>query len=409
MADEEKTTQYHVQDNSNVEDSVISAARVQYDRGNYKEALKLLLDSTTRIANSDIYVETGNCYYKLDAQKEALDYWNKAINLDPKNSKAYANIGNLYYKNNQTEMAISFWLVALISRPEDADTCLNLAVAYNTKNMRFESIKYFEKYIKYSESRLTDEYLKVKNNIQHCRDVANQYLTLGVNFQSENENKEAAACYFKSLANYPNFSKTNLNLGSIFFSDKNLDLAVKYWTAAAHIDPNYDKIYSNLAISYDLMEQFDYAYCYYYRYSNYIISNKPEYDKINSRLKKIKPFLEHHPELIKRHLDRAQEYLANNQIYEAIDEFKNYSILCPEEQKKYKSTIEKLESYINPEKIIIANYFEIGNDLINEGKYSEAKPYFTRIMKLSSPQYLEFSKARAKQSQCEKAEHNSNA
>lgn len=408
MFEENATTQYHVQDNSNVEESVISAARVQYDRGNYREALKLLSDASTKTANSDICVEIGNCYYKLDAQKEALEYWNKAINLDSNNSKAYANIGNLYYKNNQIEMAISFWLVGLISKPEDADTCLNLAIAYNTKNMRFESIKYFEKYLKYCESRLSEEYLKVKNNIQHCQDIANKYLTLGVQFQSDNENKEAAACYFKSLANYPNFSKTNLNLGSIFFSDKNLDLAVKYWTAAAHIDPNYDKIYSNLAISYDLMEQFDYAYCYYNRYINYVISNKPEYDKINARLKKIKPFLEHHPELIKRHLERAQEYLANNQIYEAIDEFKNYSILDPSEQKNYKSTIEKLETYINPEKVIIASCFEMGDSLINQGRYSEAKPYFSRIMRLSSQQYLEFSKARAKLSQCTKAEPNEN-
>lgn len=406
---EEQTSQYHLQDNSDIEGSVITAAKNHYANGNYREALRLLLDASNTNANSDTYVDIGSCYFMLDGQKEALEYWNKAISLNPKNSKPYANIGNLYYKNGEIEMAISFWLVALISRPEDANTCLNLAIAFDKKNMRFESIKYFEKYIKYSEDKSSTEYVKIRNKIQHCFNVANQYLTFGVNFQSQGQDKKAAACYFKSLANYPNLSKTNLNLGSIFFSDKNLELAVKYWKTALHIDRHYDKIYSNLAISYDLIKQFDYAYCYYYQYMNYVMGDKDEYYKVNRRLQKIKPYLNDHPELINKHLELAKEHISKSEFNDAIDEFKIYSILKPEENQEYKDMIKKLESYLNPELEIIASCFEIGNNLINEGRYSQAKPYFFRIMKLSSPQFLEFSKARAKYSQCEKAEAEINA
>lgn len=404
MEKEEKTAQYHVQDNSDVEGNTISAAKEHYAKGNYHDALKLLLETAHKTANADIYVDIGSCYFMLNKQKEALEHWDMAIKLDNKNYKAYANKGNLYYKNGEPDAAISFWLIALVSRPEDSATCLNLAVAFDKKNMRFEAIKYFEKYIKYAEDKFSDEYNKIKSNLQHCFNTANQYLTFGVQFQSEGDDKKAAACYFKSLANYPNLSKTNLNLGSIFFSDKNLDLAIKYWKTSSHIDPDYGKIYSNLAISYDLKKEFDYAYCYYHRYMNYVIGDKDEYYKVNRRLLKIKPYLNSHPELIKKHLKLANEYLAQSEFYEAINEFKNYSILKPEEQNEYKEMIKKLESYINPEPNIIATCFEKGNDLILKGKYSEAKPYFLRIMKLSSPQYLEFSKARAKYSQCEKAE-----
>jgi hypothetical protein len=75
----------------------------------------------------------------------------------------------------------------------------------------------------------------------------------------------------------------------------------------------------------------------------------------------------------------------------------------PEDAAQYKELITKLETYLNPEFGIIALCFEKGNALINENKYAEAKPYFTRIMNLSSPQTLEFSKAKAKASHCEKA------
>lgn len=404
MEEEKKTTQYHVQDNSDTEGSTISAALNHYSKGNYREALKLFMEVVHTSDGADIYIDIGCCYYMLNDYKEALDYWNKAIQLDPKNSKSYANIGNLHYKNGQVEMAISFWLVALVSRPEDADVSLNLAIAFDKKDMRFESIKYFEKYIKYSENKTSEDYIKVKSKLQHCYNIANEYLTHGVNFQKEGQDKKAAACYFKSLANYPNLSKTNLNLGSIFFSDRNLELAIKYWKTASYIDPNHNKIYSNLAISYDLMKQFDYAYCYYHRYMDYVINNKEEYYKTNRRLLKIKPYLNKHSELIGKHLELAKDYVKRSEFNEAIDEFKNYSILKPEEQHEYKDIIKKLESYLNPEIEIISNCFEIGNRLINEGRFTAAKPYFFRIMKLSSPHYLEFSKARAKYSHCEKAE-----
>jgi len=410
MAEEEKKNiSMHQTNNEDVQGDTVSVALRQYAKGNYREALNLLLSSMHNSVDSDLYVDIGSCYYMLNNPQEALDYWNKAISLDPKNFKPYANIGNLYFKNGHVELAISYWLVALISRPEDANTSLNLAIAFNQKMMRFESIKYFEKYIKYAEEKSSEKYIQIRNKIQHCFNVAQEYLTLGVQFQTENQDKKAAACYFKSLANYPNLSKTNLNLGSIFFSDKNLELAIKYWKTASHLDPNYDKLYSNLAISYDLMKEFDYAYCYYYRYMNYIISDKEEYYKVNKRLLKIKPFLNEHPELISKHLDLAQEHIAKSEYNEAIDEFKNYAILNPQEKQLYKDIIEKLESYLAPELSIISNCFEIGNKLMNEGAFFEAKAYFFRIMKLSAPRYLEFSKAKAKYSQCEKAEAGLNA
>lgn len=404
MEDGREILEYHVQDNSDVDRNRLIAAKNNFAQGNYQEALKLLLDSISASTDANTFVDIGSCYFMMRRFSDALEYWNRAIDLDPKNSAAYANMGNLYYKQGQTEKAISYWLVALISRPEDATTSLNLAIAFNQKDMRFESIKYFERYIKYCEDKMGDEYKKIKQRIQHCFFVANEYLNLGAGFHSEGKEKKAAACYFKSLANYPNLSKTNLNLGSIFFADKNLDLAIKYWKMASFIDRNYAKTLSNLAICYDLKKEFDYAYCYYYRYMNFVMGDKEEYYKANQRLVKLKPFVNENPKLVEEHLKKAQDHLANNELDDAIDEFKNYSILKPEEQHNYKEIIKKLESYLNPELDIIASCFEKGNSLLGQGRYMEAKPYFFRIMKLSSPQFLEFSKAKAKYSQCERGE-----
>lgn len=402
MENETNTIGYEIQDNSDIDESVLQAAKKHYASGKYQDALKLFLDASHKNSSADIYVNIGNCYYMIGDHKESLEYWTRATDLDPKNATAYANLGNLHFKNGQVEKAISMWMVALISKPEDAATSLNLAIAFNQKMMRFESIKYFEKYLKYCKDKTSSEYTQIKEKITNCYNVANDYLAHGVSYQSNNDDKKAAACYFKSLANYPNLSKSNLNLGSIFFSDQNMELAIKYWKMASYADPNYGKIYSNLAIAYDMSKQFDYAYCYYYRYMNFIISEKEEYYKVNSRLLKIKPYLNQNPKLIDLHLAKAKEHLSKSEFNEAIDEFKNYCILNPTEASAYKEMISKLESYLNPEVAIIPTCFEKGDELMIKGNYQEAKQYYWRIMTLSSPQYLEFSKAKAKYNQCEK-------
>lgn len=393
-----------MEDNSDLPVKTLAAARNAYKEGKYSEALNLYSGLIHKVLDADIYIEIGSCYYKLNSPKEALEYWEKATKLDPKKDKAYANIGKLYYRGGEIDRAISYWLIAIILRPEDAQTCLNLAVAFDKKEMRFEAIHYFEKYIKYEVNKANYEYIKIKTNISSCFDVANNYLTLGAQLQSQNENEKAANCYFKALANYPNLSKINMNLGSIFYSDKNYELAAKYWLNACHIDPSYDKVYSNLAITYDLLEEFDYAYAYYNMYMNFIVSNKDEYYKVNRRVVKLKAYLQNHNELVEKHLIKAKQHVLNAEIYQAIDEYKIYTILKPETKSEYMDIIAKLQSYINPEANIIKECFDEGERLLSAGNYKDAKPLFARVMKLSSQRFLEFSKAKAKYSKCEKLE-----
>ncbi|MBP7211806.1 tetratricopeptide repeat protein, partial [bacterium] len=374
---------------------ILARVSDKYSAGKYEEAISLINETLNSGEDSKLYVELGNCYYKQHNTQGAVKAWERAISLDPKESFAYANLGNYYYAQKKVEKAISMWTVALISRPEDSVTSLNLAVAFNEKGMRFEAIRYFEKYLKYETDKNSEEYKRVKNTIQNCFQVANECLQIGAKLHSENNPKQAGEYYFKALANYPNLSKVNLNLGSIFFGDKNFDLAIKYWLTALHIEPDYEKIYSNLAVAYDMKRQFDYAYCYYYKYMNFLINNKQEYYKANQRLLKIKPYINKNEYLIDEHLKKAEEYIKNCQFYDAIDEYKNYSILRPEEKDKYKELILKLETYLNPEKEIIKNCFNVGNELINSKQYGEAQVYFVRIMRLSSPQSLDYTKARA--------------
>lgn len=406
--EESISAKFHVQNNSDIEGNSLTAAQNCYEKGSYKEALNLFLNVASKNPDSNIYVDIGSCYYMLENYSEAKEYWTKAINLNSKNAKAYANLGNLSYKDGHIEKAISFWISALVSKPEDANTCRNLAVAFGKKEMKSASIKYFKKYLKYEEDKTSQDYVQVKNKIEECLKSANRFLHAGEQLQMAKDDKKAMEYYLKSAALYPNIAKTHINLGNIFFAQKNYSSAVKHWSISSYLDKNFYKIYSNLAFAYEMLQKFDYAYCYYSRYLNCIANNKDDYAQTNKRLLKIKPYINSHPELISKHLELAQKHLSNNEFEEAIDEFKNYSILKPEEKDTYNEIIERLQNCMEPELSIISHCFEEGNKLFSEKKYSQAKYYFDRIMKLSSPQYVEFSSAKTKFSQCERAEKEAN-
>ncbi|MBR1681700.1 tetratricopeptide repeat protein, partial [bacterium] len=344
-------------------------------------------------SDSDLYVKMGNCFEKMGKPQTALEYWDKATEVDPMNSNAYINFGNYYYKKNQIEKAISYWLASLIPMPEEPTSNLNLAVAYTIKEMHPEAFTYYDRYLKFAQDKTSEKYLSIQKKIERNKKLGNDYLKLGVQYQNNGEKLSALKCYKRAVAYCPIYSKIHLNLGSLYYADKNYDEAVQHWTNALYLDPNYPKIINNLAIAYDMMQKYDYAYCYYTRYGKFAANKPLEIEKITARCHKIKPVLNANPYLITNHLEAAEEAFSQCDYKKALNEYKNYIILEPNAGQDYIDLIIKIENYLNPEKNIIENCMLKGRKLIaNDNNFEEAKQYFARILVLadsSSPEYQE--------------------
>src|SRR5574344_2431057 len=98
--------------------NVLVQVNGKYSIGDYDGAITILKEALAKGANSKLYVELGNCYFKQRNFQMAINVWEKAIEVNPLDSYAYANLGNLYFAQNNIEKAISVWTGALISRPE---------------------------------------------------------------------------------------------------------------------------------------------------------------------------------------------------------------------------------------------------------------------------------------------------
>ena len=337
----------------------------------------------------------------MDKGSTAVEYWEKAIELDSMNSNAFITLGNYYYKQNKLERAITYWLASMISMPEEPTSNLNLAIAYSQKEYYMEAFRFYERYLKFAQDKTNEKYLEIKNKIEKNKKLANDYIKLGIQYQSNNDNKSALMCYKRSASYCPIFSKSHLNIGSLYYMDQNYEQAIRYWTNAYYLDPNYPKIINNLAISYDILKQFDYAFCYYTRYLKYIQSKPIELEKINTRCNKIKPILNENPYLVTKHLEKAQDAFSKCDYYKALDEFKNYIILNPLEQEKYIEQIIKIENFLSPDKHVIENCILQGRKTMEQDRdFAKAKKYFARILVLAPQTSQEYQEAKVKLSIC---------
>lgn len=386
-------------DNSNTHKDALNAALSMYKKGEYEIALKMYNDLSNYYTSPSLYLELGNCYYKLGKNKYALEYWKKVIELDNINKTAYSNMGNLYYKTGNISQAIENWLTALTIEPDDARINLNLAIAYTDIDNRSSAIRYYEKYLKYEENK-NDEYLLIENKISSYKEIANEYLKEGADFQRSSNLKAALDCYVKALANYPNYSKTNFNIGSLFFMDHNYSQAIKYWLRSYFIDDSYPKTMLNLAISYDCAREFDYAYCFYARYTDYILDNKAELTKVTNRMHQIKNHLNKNPYLIDKHLEKASDLYHNNDFYHARVEYKNYIMLKPEDKDIYMPIIQKINYYLNPEAKVIEELSKQAAALSQEERYAEASLIYEKAVKLCDENSVEYSHLKAKYTMC---------
>ena len=142
------SSDYYIADNSDIEDKKLEAAKNHYNMGDYNSALKLYLSLINANISFKLYHRIAKCYYKLGDTKNAEEYFKRSVELEPNENPSYQYLGNIAYKNENLNDAIYNWLKVYSYKPEDENITLNLATSYFSKGMKFQSVFYYEKYLK---------------------------------------------------------------------------------------------------------------------------------------------------------------------------------------------------------------------------------------------------------------------
>ena len=230
------TSDFYILDNSNIEDTKLEAAKGLYQSGNYSGALKLYLDMINTSFSYKLYYEVGRCYYKLNDLENAELYFSRSVSLESLKNPSYVFLGNLYYKKQDLTKAIENWVLAFSFKPDDEAVCLNLATSYFTKDMRFQSLFYYEKYLKYAKDKSSSYYLEIKKSLEEFARIGREFYQKANRAVTMQDNETALQALEYSVKNYPLNFDTNFLLGKIYFEKKEYIKAMIYLKQAFCLD-----------------------------------------------------------------------------------------------------------------------------------------------------------------------------
>jgi len=203
-----------------ITDSVQDETSKAIKEGNYEVVESAILKENNLKRNTVAFnTDMGNLCLKEDDNEKALEYFNKAIDIEPKNGDHYYNKGIALYKAGNFYESIESFLNAIKLNENDWEAMNWLGETYLKNNNYEKALLYFKRstQIEPRNSRGYDGigYIKLKKKLY----------------------KEANKYYKKTIKIDPENSAAYYNMGYIHEKLKDYDKALEHYNKALEIEP----------------------------------------------------------------------------------------------------------------------------------------------------------------------------
>lgn len=388
------SSEYYIVDNSDLENKRLEAAKNYYSKGDYSSALRLYLDmlNTSHISYK-LYYEIGRCYYKLNDMLPAEEYFKKSIALESFKNPSYLYLGNIYYKKEDLKNAIENWVSAYAYKPDDEAVCLNLATSYFSKNMKFQSVFYYEKYLKYAKDR-GKSYSTIKSSINRCNEIGKEFMQKAQRAISVRNYSEAIEYLTFAVKNMPISFDINLALGKAYLEENDNMHAMIFLKQALSLDNKSLDVLQKLASVFINLGDYTAAYCTMRRLLPLVIHNQAEYLKTLQLIKELNSTFDDLS--YQGHREWADRYYEDNNYHMALLEYENCVILKDDLQGEIGDKIERIKTFIHPEARIIKACLEKGEALYENGEFVTSNKYYSKVMRLAGENTSEYRLAKSR-------------
>ncbi|MFM7085075.1 MAG: tetratricopeptide repeat protein, partial [Hyphomicrobium sp.] len=171
---------------------------------------------------AEAYFNYGNALYELKRYEEAISAFQKALHIQPLYLDALINCGNGLCDLKRYDEGIASYQKALAINPNSAEAYNNLGHAFNDLKRYEEAVGAFKKAL-----QINPHYVEAYNN-------------LGNTLFELKRHEDAIAVFKKVLSLNPHHAPSYFNLGNAYFERKRYEEAVAAYTRATEIKKDYD-------------------------------------------------------------------------------------------------------------------------------------------------------------------------
>jgi tetratricopeptide (TPR) repeat protein len=235
------------------------------------------------------YSNRGLVYYNQGNLEQALDDFNLALQLDPKDAYAYNNRGKVYSDQRQFNQALADYNKAIQLDPKYAAAYFNRAKLYSDQRQFNQALADFNLAIEldsqnaaayngrgklYSDQSKLEQALDDFNQtIQLDPKFADAYFNRGLVYYNQNQLNQALADYNKAIQLDPKFAYAYNNRGLVYSDQRQFKQALADFNLAIQLDPKNATAYNNRGTLYSDQRQFNQALADY----NQALTLDPKY------------------------------------------------------------------------------------------------------------------------------------
>jgi tetratricopeptide (TPR) repeat protein len=223
--------------------SYLEIGRIYENNNKIKEAIKIYKESIeNKVRDERIYFQLGEIYFKQEKNPEkAIEYYERAIEIDPKFSEAYRALGIVYEGEQRFEDAQEKYEKALEIDNKNGEAYKQLMVLYLRRDKYDEAIEVYRKAVKVSAA-YKDIITYIERTIVSWQ-VSHKLETF---YQKAAEMDFADALYYEKL-------------GYDFNYFKKYDQAIENYERALRLDNTNASIYSSMAVLHIIQDEPDRA------------------------------------------------------------------------------------------------------------------------------------------------------
>lgn len=230
---EAKNALLHVVDESHGKINIRNFLAMLYAHlGEHDKAIQIL-SKLLKIKKEDfLYLNRGFTYAKKGDPEKAIQDYNKAIRLNPKEFIFYYNRGSAYHDKGDLEKAIVNYDEAIRLNPKFVGAYLDRGLAYKKKGKLKKAIEDFNEAIMLNP-KLTDAYF----NRGHA-------------YEDKGDLEKAIEDYNEAIRLNPKKPNIYNNRGTAYAGKGNLEKAIEDFNEAIRLNPKFAVAYSNRGLAY---------------------------------------------------------------------------------------------------------------------------------------------------------------